>query len=76
MENPPVSPTASGKAKTALGLGVGSVAGACLCPFVGVGLAIAALILGIMALSSGNAADKTLATWGTTWWSRTHPCSG
>ena len=65
LQQPPVSPAASGKAKTALGLGIGSVAGACLCPLIGLGLAIPALILGIMALSSGNVADKTLATWGT-----------
>ncbi len=61
---PPIQQGASGKAKTSLGLGIGSVAGACLCPLIGLGLAIPSLILGVMALSKGRAEDKTLSIWG------------
>jgi hypothetical protein len=64
FQQPPIQLGASGKAKTSLGLGIGSVVGACLCPLVGLGLAIPALILGIMALSNGRVEDKMLSIWG------------
>ena len=60
----PIQQGASGKAKTSLGLGIGSVVGACLCPLVGLGLAIPALILGVIALSRGRMEDKSLSIWG------------
>ena len=61
----PIQQGASGKAKTSLGLGIGSVVGACLCPLVGIGLAIPGLILGVIVLSRGRMEDKSqLSIWG------------
>ena len=42
---PPPSSNYSGKANTALGLGIASLP-LCLCPFVGIGLGIAAIVVG------------------------------
>ena len=64
FSQPSIQQGASGKAKTSLGLGIGSVCGACLCPLIGLGLAIPSLILGIMTLSRGKQADKALSIWG------------